>query len=252
MLKLKSCTLKILQRVEELSGKSVQFMRDENLQVLSTLQMARNGAEFHILRYQPSDAPLDYLVAYQAGFALRIFENPEEQRFDFNRTEGATSAVTRLLTGGQALSANDLEGVPQFAERIAHWALMNLRSLPVGMRIDQWLATEYPELKDQQLVSHRLQQQQNMSALTLRHGKLTVPVVLLSTVAAYAIFSDRLAGVTRYAIPFEAAGILEDGRNLLELLDKVPQESINDRVLVELWANTCGMSNWYEWTIYQP
>jgi hypothetical protein len=129
---------------------------------------------------------------------------------------------------------------------------MNLRSLPIGMRIDHWLATEYPQLRDQQLASHLVQQQQNMSALTLSHGKLTVPVTLLSTIAAYALFSDQLAGVTRYAIPFEAAGILEDGRHLLNLLDKIPQEPIHDRELVEQWANACGMNDWFSWTIYQP
>lgn len=227
-------------------------MRDENLQVLSTLQIARNGAEFHVLRYQPSDQPLDYLVAYQAAFALRMFENPADQRFDFNRTDAATTGVTKLLTAGQALSASDLEGIPQFAERVAHWALMNLRSLPIGMRIDHWLATEYPQLRDQQLASHLVQQQQNMSALTLSHGKLTVPVTLLSTIAAYALFSDQLLGSTRYAIPFEAAGILEDGRHLLNLLDKVPQEPIHDRELVEHWANACGMNDWFSWSTYQP
>jgi uncharacterized protein with beta-barrel porin domain len=252
MLRLQPCTLKILKRVEELSGRSVQFMRDEKLQVLSTLQIARNGAEFHVLRYQPSDKPLDYLVAYQAAFALRMFENPADQRFDFNKTEFATIGVTNLITAGQALNASDMEGVSQFAELVTHWALMNLRSLPIGMRIDRWLADEYPELQSQQLASHLVQQQQNMNALTLSQGKLTVPVTLLSTIAAYALFSDQLAGVSRYAIPFEAAGVVEDGRHLLTLLDKLPKQSSDDRKLVEHWADACGMNGWFNWTIYQP
>lgn len=51
-------------------------MRDEPLPVLSTLQIARDGADFHVLRYQSSDKPTDCLVAYQAYFALRMFVNP--------------------------------------------------------------------------------------------------------------------------------------------------------------------------------
>ena len=34
----------ILERVEVETGKSIQFLRDDKLSVLATLQMARNGA----------------------------------------------------------------------------------------------------------------------------------------------------------------------------------------------------------------
>jgi hypothetical protein len=97
-----------------------------------------------------------------------------------------------------------------------------------------------------------MQQQQNMSALTFSQGKLHLPVTLLSTVAAYALFSDQLAESTRYAIAFEAAGVLEDGRHLLKLLDQIPTESVNDRELVEQWAKACGMNDWFTWTPYRP
>lgn len=47
----------ILKRVEERTGRSIQFLRDEKLSLLATLQMARNGADFHVLRYLcPSQA----------------------------------------------------------------------------------------------------------------------------------------------------------------------------------------------------
>ena len=101
MIRLQSSAKSILKKVEDLSGKSIQFMRDDSLQLLSTLQIARNGAEFHVLRYQPSDKPIDYLVAYQAGFALRMFENPPEQRFDFVSTDEAATGASELIKTGQ-------------------------------------------------------------------------------------------------------------------------------------------------------
>ena len=69
---LRAATQDILKRIETLSGKSVQLMRDDSLSVLATLQMARHGAAFHVLRYKPTDEPLDYLVAYQAGTSLTL------------------------------------------------------------------------------------------------------------------------------------------------------------------------------------
>jgi hypothetical protein len=252
MIRLQTSTQRILKRVEDLSGKSIQFMRDESLQVLSTLQIARNGAEFHVLRYQPSDKPIDYLVAYQAGFALRMFQNPPEERFDFVSTDDAVAGVSELVKTGQALSEQDLADLPKFSEFVAHWALMNLRSLPVGMRIDQWIATEYPELKVLQLENHHVQQQMNMRALTYQQGNLTLPVTLMGTLAAFALFSDKLAGQVRYAIPFSAAGVIDDGKHLLKLLDTVPKDPTHDMELVEKWADACGMSRWFKWNPYQP
>jgi hypothetical protein len=252
MIRLQSSTQRILKRVEDLSGKSIQFMRDDSLQILSTLQVARNGAEFHVLRYQPSDKPLDYLVAYQAGFALRMFENPPEERFDFVSTGDAVAGVSELVKAGQVLSQQDLADLPKFAEFVAHWSLMNLRSLPIGMRIDQWIATEYPELKVLQLDNHHVQQQMNMRALTYQQGSLTLPVTLMGTLAAFALFSDKLADQVRYAIPFSAAGVIDDGKRLLNLLDTVPKDSRHDVELVEKWAAACGMSSWFKWDPYQP
>ena len=142
MQNLQSVTKGVLKRVEEVTGKSIQFMRDDNLAVLSTLQMARHGAEFHVMRYRPSNDPIDYFVAFQAGFVLRLFECDPSSRFDFLPDSDAGRRVEVLLKAGQALGATDQEALPAFADRVAQWALMNLRSLPIGMRIDQWIAPE--------------------------------------------------------------------------------------------------------------
>lgn len=49
MQNLRAATKGILKRVEEQTGKSIQFMRDEKLSLIATLQMARNGADFHAI-----------------------------------------------------------------------------------------------------------------------------------------------------------------------------------------------------------
>jgi hypothetical protein len=72
----------------------------------------------------------------------------------------------------------------------------------------------------------------------------------MGTLAAFALFTDRIAGQARYAIPFSAAGVIDDGKRLLELLDSVPKDSMHDLELVEKWANASGMSNWFNWTPY--
>lgn len=242
----------ILERVEEKTGKSIQFLRDDKLSVLSTLQMARNGAEFHILRYKPSDEPLDYFVAFQAGFVLRLFDNEPDMRFDFSPNPQASKQIGVLASAGQSLSPQDLKAVPEFSKAVAQWALMNLRSLPIGMRIDRWIATQYPELKDLQKTGIAVQQQQNMDVLAYRMGKLTVPTTLLGPNAAYALFADRLLGSESFRIPYEAMGLLAHGKELMHIWDETSPDATHDCQLVDRWANACGMTDWYDWLLYSP
>ena len=252
MQKLRAATKGILNRVEKQTGKSIQFLRDENLALLATLQMARAGAEYHVLRYRPSTEPLDYMVAFQAGFVLRLFELDASARFDFSPEPIAGKKVEPLLSAGQLLGMEDKRVLPEFAKSIAQWALMNLRSLPIGMRIDAWIAAEYPELKELQAFSIALQQQQNMNLLQHHLGKLTIPTTLMGPIAAYALFADRLSGSKGFVIPFEAVGVLAQGQSLLRAWDELPSDPVYDCELVDAWAAECGLTDWYRWIPYRP
>ena len=245
-------TLGILQRIEALSGRPVEFKPDSALTLRATLQLARNGAQSHVLRYRPTNEPLDYWVAYQAGYLLRLLELPPAERFDFAGTGAAPGRVEELLTAGRPDSGGDPSTVVQFAEMTAHWAMLNLRSYAIGMRIDQGLADEHPELRAMQAAGMESLQQENLRLLSKRMGKMSIPVPLLGPVAAYALFADRLLGSTAHAIPYRAAGVLDLGAELLSILDRVPADAAHDRELVDAWAAAIGMTGWYTWIPYKP
>lgn len=248
---LRAVTKEVLKRVEVETGRTVQFMRDEKLPLLATMQMARHGADFHVLRYRPTDEPLDYLVVYQAGFVLRLFANAPDQRVDFVPAGDAGRRVEPLISASANLSDGDRHVLPEFAQFVARWALMNLRSYPVGMRIDQWIAAELPELKELQYANLAEQQQQNADLLAFKRGRLTIPTALMGSVAAHALFVDRLTGGGTYSVPFEASGLLPRAEELLAVWDDVPTEPTNDRALVDRWAAADGMAGWYTWTPYR-
>ena len=245
-------TMGILAKVEALSGRPVEFKPDSSLGLRATLQIARNGARSHVLRYRPSNDPIDYWVAYQAGFVLRLFDLSPEDRFDFAGTGLGPAHVETLLTTGQPLSDASRAGLPQFAEMIVQWAMLNLRSYAIGLRIDQWLATEYPSLCADQADGMDAMQQENLALLSKRFSGLTVPVPLLAPVSAYALFADRLLGRSMYAIPYRAAGVIDGGAELLAISDALPTDPDHDRQLVDAWASAIGMTGWYAWTPYKP
>ena len=129
-------TLGIVERVQALSGRPIAFKPDSSLSLRATLQVARNGAAAHVLRYRPSNDPLDYWVAYQAGYVLRLFELPADERCDFAGTGEGAEDVETLLKTGQPLTDADQAVLPSFAQMTAQWAMLNLRSSAIGMRID--------------------------------------------------------------------------------------------------------------------
>jgi len=245
-------TLGILQRIETLSSRSVELKPDATLTLRATLQFARNGAPVHVLRYRPVNEPLDYWVAYQAGYLLRLLELPPVERFDIAGTGTAPAMVQELLTAGMKLSHVEQSNAPRLAEAAAHWAMMNLRSFAIGMRIDQWLADRHPDLHLLQRQGMDALQQENLQLLSQRVGKLTIPVPLLGPVAAYALFADRLLGKTTYAIPYRAAGALDLGAELLAIVDRLPADAAHDREVVDAWAAAIGMTGWYTWIPYKP
>jgi len=242
----------MLQTIETLSGRPVEFKPDSSLSLRATLQLARNGAPAHVLRYRPSNDPLDYWVAYQAGYLLRLLELPPSERFDFSGTGLAGDRVHELLTAGLTLTEAERSEAPGFADAVAHWAMVNLRSYAIGLRIDRWIADRYPSLKAMQRQGMDAIQEENLRLLSRRSGKLTIPVQLLGPVAASALFADRLLGRSTYAIPYRAAGALELGAELLAIVDRVPPGAAHDRELVDAWADAMGMNGWYAWIPYKP
>lgn len=124
----------------------MRVVPDPTLKVHATVKMARGNAPFHVVTYNPSvGGALDYLIAFQCGFILQLFENPVDQRFDFapvqNEKKRLTAALSRSLPSG-----TPAEAVVQFASHLFNGLALQVRSIPVGLRIDEWLGAEFPEL----------------------------------------------------------------------------------------------------------
>ena len=222
-------TRQVLGELERVSGKGFEYLADESLPLLATIQTARNGAAYHILRYKPTNEPLDYFVCYQAGFIIRLFANPLAQRFDFAPTTAGLAVLREHLTAGLILDEAEKGALPQFEQIVYRWALMNLRSLPIGMRIDQWLYNEKADLRELVVAGIAQQQQANANALSQRLGKLAVPGHLMAANAAYALFADRLLGTGVFSVPYGAVGCLPKGQELLRIWDTVPADPTHDR-----------------------
>lgn len=252
MIYLNTATKDILGLVEKLSGRPVQMLRDDTLNVFSALVTARHGAAYHVLRYRPSNDPLDYLIAYQAGFLVRMFSCAPDKRFDFVPQSDAGSKAQELVTLGRRLSPDEVTSASQFSSVIAQWAMMNLRTLSIGMRVDSWIHEAYPALRELQGPAMQRMLESNLNVIGQRLGKFSVPSAFLGIDAAYALFLERLLGAEGLTIPYAAAGALDTGRDLLAIFDNTSAAPDHDCGLVDKWAQRLGMTNWYRWQPYEP
>jgi len=252
MKNLRAATKRVLALVEERTGRPIQFLRNPDLKVMVTLRMARNGASYHVLHYRPTDTPLDYLIVHQAAFVLRLYENPPEHRFDFAPKDSVVSLMEELIRAGRPLAPNDAALAPQFAKFLAEWSLMNLRSLPVGMRIDTWIDAEVPDLRELQSATLAEQQQEYVSALSHRIGTLTIPRPCLGLVAAHAEHADRLSGTTKFSVPYRAAGLRSPADEILQCLADIDPAATHDTELIDRCAGLCGLANQYQWKPFKP
>jgi len=128
--------------------------------------------------------------------------------------------------------------------------LTQLRSIPVGLRVDSWIRSEFPDLAG--LQEKAMTRQLNDCAGALRpdvqasmpDGALTINIAMST---AYSLYWAETLARPQIALPFRATGHLESGRALLDIWRRIPDDPANDRELTDAWAARLGLSDWYFW-----
>ena len=153
---LSETTRTVLRLVETRSGIPVNVEPDPSLPdtTLAKVVMARGALALHRVTYRPdSSSPPDYLICQQAGFILRLFDTPPEKRFDCAASPEGYSSIERLVKSHPVMRALPPKALPQLCQILRDGLLSHLRSIPLGMRVDCWLASEFPSLAQLQKAS---------------------------------------------------------------------------------------------------
>jgi hypothetical protein len=198
----------------------------------------------------------DYLICYQCGFILRLFEIPESERVDLAGTADARQTVYRLLTAsdgpGKKLKLSP-ETVSTLRDQLFDGLIRQLRSIPIGFRVDSWIMREYSELAELQRDMIMRQIKDNLTALGPEAKKIAPKKIYQSNVmmnAAFAAFWAKQFSDSTLIVPYKAAGLIKAEEELLTLLDEVSDAPSADRDLVDAWASRLSLTGWYEWVPY--
>jgi hypothetical protein len=158
----------IKERLESISGKPVLVHRDPDFAGHASIRIASADAPAHLLRYKPEfETELPYLSAFQCGMALRSIQAKTINRFDLGSTPTMVAEVKQLIedhlrSTGPAIS---MSMVPQLCQQLGHGLGLQLRSMPIAIRVDEWLYRDYPALANLQRKSIERQLQEAMHSL---------------------------------------------------------------------------------------
>jgi len=253
---LSDITQQVLRLVETRSGIPVHVEPDPNLPgtTLAKVVMARGKVALHRVSYRPdSSSPPDYLICKQAGYILRLFDTPPEKRYDFAASPEGQTAVLRLVEAHPVAKMVSPEALPQFCQMLYDGLMFHLRSIPVGMRVDRWLATGFPALVDLQKASVLRELQDSVTTLAPQHRQVSPQKIFDATQAisaAFAAFWAARLSQPQLALPFKTAGYLQAGQELLSIWESTPDSAENDRAIIDGWADKLGIAGWHQWVPY--
>jgi hypothetical protein len=244
------CTHRIVDLTEKLSGRPVRIQEDPTLSVLATVSIARGNAPMHLIRYRPiRGRQPDYHICYQCGFIIRLFETPPEARSDFAQSPEASGHMDALLAN-RSLGSN----IRSAKEMLLNGLLIQLRSVPIGLRVDDWLWTTCADVRDEQIASSRIQLQDNAQVLTpaVRHS-FPKKVVYANTAmnAAFALYWATKLNDESISLPYRSVGAAANGEALLDIFRSLEPSPSRDRELVDRWAEQLGLAGWYMWKPYK-
>jgi hypothetical protein len=256
-LSFKPVTHDFLALVERETGYPVQLVEEPGLPVLSRVRVAHEGAPLHSVSFRPAqDESVDYLICYQCGFVLRLFDNPPNARYQFVPAERGRAAIRTLIADQGSRGANRRRGAPQLedpAATLLGGLVERLYAVPVGLRVAEWILENHPELEAGQRLA--VMQEVTDAQATLQpqvRESMPAPVfdALQALNAAQAIYWADQHGLRELASPFRAAGYQRAGRALLDIWRDSPGDPAQDRELVNRWASELHVADWGAWQRY--
>ena len=254
---LRDVTREIISLVEKKTGLPVRVAPDHTLKTPSAVRVARGNSPFHMVLWNPAaDALPDYGIAWECGAILRMFDVPADRRRTFSATRKGRDAVNDLLRESGIASRLGVPGraMDELREQLFQGLMLQLRSVPVGFRVDSWIRSQFPQLIDLQEASVKAQLQTNSRVLEPQFRLVSPEKIFKANVAMNASFAEYWAGVMqepRFALPYKASKYWTIGHRLTEICERVPDEPTQDVRLVDEWATELGLHGWYEWFPYE-
>jgi hypothetical protein len=256
---LSATTLGFLKGVESSTGLKV-LVEEQGSQLqaplLAKVQVARRGMPFHRVVYHPSAGDMaDYLVCYQCSFILRLHSLPAAERFDLADNPVAQSDCLKWTRAHEGSDSIDWDRQTQFAEFLKTSLMTMVRSVPVGIWVDQDLRARFPDLRaaQEQAIRRQVDTQAQVVSPRVRED-IPAPALRVNCAinAAFAKVWSVEFNEPGWCLPYVVDGSAAGGEALLGVLDGFLATPSNDRRVIQAWADHLGFGHWLKWIEYSP
>lgn len=245
----KTAMQEVLAQVESATGYPVTVQDDPTLPGLATVKAANSSMPFTLLRIRPdTGGSREYTVCYQCGFVLRQAMLQPGDRWEIAAGQKGRMELDRIVRKSAAGKLGQAARTA-FVENMLGGLIVQLRSVPIGLRIDQWIRNNFSVLENQQRESNERQLDENIGVLSPGIRRMAPEPVYLASAAmnaALAVYWATEWGDNTKATPYKVSGFTDAGNALLQRFGELAAEPEFDRPLIESWAAELGISGWYE------
>ena len=254
-MELRDATRKLIAETEQATGFPVAVMEDASLHVMSTVVMASPNRPGHVVRIHPKSlAGVDYYATYYCCMIQRFFENPPQERFVFGVGEQGRNQIRKVVANSPISKLVSEAELPGVCDKLLHGFMTDLRSIPVGLRVDNWIFVECPDLVEMQKNAIQRQLKDNLASTSDSVRASIPPQIYDGTMtinAAYAQFWAEKWNQPELALSYKASGHAVAGEKLLRILHEMPDSGRTDRALIDAWGTALNVTGWYVWLTYK-
>jgi hypothetical protein len=235
-----------LDQLEHLGGKPVVLQANEQLSNQAKISLASSTQPAHVLTYHPAFVhELPYLVCFQCVMAERTLKSAADERFNVASTPDTYRRVQKLVQD-KGVIPQDM--VTTYSQMVTDGLGTQLRSMPIGIRVDRVIHASHPELHEMQRTIAEKQLTEAAGCLHPNVKAMAPDLLFKASVgmnAALALAWSRLWGDDKHVVPYRLSGHVGMGEKLLDQLDEIPDAPTNDRELVTSLATLLGVEDLY-------
>ena len=247
----------ILGKVEELTGKKIEYVEKKDLPVLATIQAAKKNMPAHRLLYNKDHNELiNYLIANECGHILRIYSVSEEKRkFPVANQRTLIRFMKEMEPEIQRLTS--ILGFEKIKQLIIVWydgIAFQLTKMPTDIMIEKWMYSYYPELRPIQLEAIAEQREKAILSMSDSIRKVT-PAKIYDTshymnYTFFKILGDHFH--INYVEPYNYTRYFRRGEELAAITERnLIDDHEGDIMMIDKWAEYLGLTSSYEWTNYE-
>ncbi|MDC7233868.1 MAG: hypothetical protein PQJ58_11615 [Spirochaetales bacterium] len=245
-------------RVEQETGKPVQWVQASGMPSMVETRPAAGADEAHIIYISEGfkDPEGQHLIACKCYQIIRMFREEEKSRLiPSSGSSHFNNAKMRL-----ALDAGDRPDLVKALnedEIVKAWifgVVNQLISQPGDIYIQKAISEEMPDLKEAQMLVLEQQFSDFMAAQredVKLYSPRTVYDASLIMNAVYLKMLDRLIGTSFMERVDNLPQSRKIGRLFEATLEIREDHPADDRKRTDLWAETLGIRDWYEWVPFE-